>query len=488
MVNAAPTPQFAAFNLACLHAASATTLYAPLPTLPLPWQRLFVLIAPLPDAATAVGPERASRIHPERENDGMTELPMQLLTQAMRHHGLVRFVEHFAERFPDCHLKDLVVEEVDAHRGMVVQGHRVINFGSDSFLGLDQDARVQAAVIAGVKRWGTHNGASRAFSCVQSNAEAEDKIAAWLGTEAALIYPSVSLANMGAIPGLVGRQDLLVVDEHAHNSIHEGAKIAKANGTPLETFSHCDPVDLTRVLNGCGDYRVGVVAIDGVYSMTGALPPLAALNKVCLDNKAVLYVDDAHGTGVLGKHGRGTVLDALGNYDNTLVIGSLSKGFSCMGAFIGCPAPFKRLLKMRSNTYIFGGPVAPPYLDAICVVCDILMSNEYEVLSRRLHSNLERLTKGARNLGLAILGGETPIISILVGDEADTLQAGHFLFEQGYYVQSVTFPAVPYHAGVLRIQVNANHTSSAIDGLVNSLAALKEVIPMPGPEGLSLAA
>jgi glycine C-acetyltransferase len=419
----------------------------------------------------------------------MTEQPMQLLAQAMRQHGLVRFVEHFAERFPHCHLKDLVVDEVDANRGMVVNGHRVVNFGSDSFLGLDQDPRVQEAVIRGVKRWGTHNGASRAFSCVKSNDEAEEKIAAWLGTESALIYPSVTLANLGAIPGLVARRDLLVVDEHAHNSMHEGSKIAKANGTPLASFSHCDPVDLARVFRDAGNYRVAVVAIDGVYSMTGALPPLAALNEMCLKNRAVLYVDDAHGTGVLGRHGRGTVLDALGNYDNTLVIGSLSKGFSCMGAFIGCPAPFKRLLKMRSNTYIFGGPVAPAYLDAICVVCDILMSGEYELLSRRLNGNLQRLTTGAQRLGLTVLGGKTPIISILAGDEAVTLNAGHFLFERGYYVQSVTFPAVPYHAGVLRIQVNANHSTAAIDGLVDALAALQKVIPMPGPEaGLNVAA
>jgi 7-keto-8-aminopelargonate synthetase-like enzyme len=418
----------------------------------------------------------------------MTELPMHVLAQAMRQHGLVRFVEHFAERFPDCHLKDLVVDEVDAERGMVVNGHRVINFGSDSFLGLDQDPRVRDAVIDGVKRWGTHNGASRAFSCVRSNDEAEQKIAAWLGTEAALIYPSVSLANMGAIPGLVARRDLLVVDEHAHNSIHEGCKIAKANGTPLASFSHCDPVDLQRTFAAADNYRVAVVAIDGVYSMTGALPPLAALDEVARRNKAVLYVDDAHGTGVLGEHGRGTVLEALGNYDNTLVVGSLSKGFSCMGAFIGCPEPFKRLLKMRSNTYIFGGPVAPCYLDAICVVCDILMSGEYELLSRRLHSNLRRLTDGAEKLGLAVLGGQTPIISVLVGDEAATLSAGHFLFERGFYVQSVTFPAVPYHAGVLRIQVNANHSTAAIDGLVAALGALKGEIAMPGPEALRAAA
>ncbi len=416
--------------------------------------------------------------------DSTNGSPMEKLARGVRQHGLVRFVEHFQELFPTTHLKDLVVDEAGPHRTIVVDGHEVVNFGSDSFLGLDQDPRVQEAIARGIARWGTHNGASRAFACVRANAEAEDKLAAWLGTEATLIYASVTLANMGAIPGLVARQDLLVVDEHAHNSIQEGAKIAKANGVRVLNFSHCDPADLQRVFREAGSYRAAVVAIDGVYSMTGALPPLAELNQVCLRNNAVLYVDDAHGTGVLGRQGRGTVLDALGNYDNTFVIGSLSKAFSCFGGFIGCTEQFKLLLKMRSNTYIFGGPVPPAYLDGICTVCDILNSGEYEILSGRLRANLHRLTQGAVRLGLAVLGGETPIISVLVGDEADTLNAGHFLFKKGYYVQSVTFPAVPYHAGVLRIQVNANHLTASIDGLLDAFAALQKQIRLPGPDEL----
>jgi 7-keto-8-aminopelargonate synthetase-like enzyme len=343
---------------------------------------------------------------------------------------------------------------------------------------------VQAAIIRGTRKWGTHNGASRAFSSVRANIEAEEKIAAWLGTQAALIYPSVTLANMGAIPGLVGRQDLLIVDEHAHNSIQEGAKIAKANNVRVVHFSHCDPTDLERVLTASQPYRIALVAIDGVYSMSGALPPLAALDAVCQLHDAVLYVDDAHATAVMGRQGRGTVLDAIGTYENTFVVGSLSKGFSCAGAFIGCTKEFQMLLKMRSNTYIFGGPVVPPYLEGICTVCDILMSSEYERLIARLRSNCRQLTQGAARLGLAVLGGETPIVSVLVGDEGDTLNAGMFLFEHGYYVQSVTFPAVPYHGGVLRVQVNANHLPESIDDLLEALAALKRVIPLPGPEEL----
>ncbi len=403
---------------------------------------------------------------------------MRLLAGALRQNGLVRFIDHFQKLFPNSrsHLKDLVVDRLGPDRIMEVEGRTVVNFGSDSFLGLDQDPRVQEAIRVGVERWGAHNGASRAFSSVRANADAEDKIAAWLGTEAALIYPSVTLANMGAVPGLVGRQDLLVVDEQAHNSIQEGAKIAKANGVHVATFSHCDPAALRQVLDSVDDYRVAVVAVDGVYSMSGELPPLAELNEVARTRRAVLYVDDAHGTGVIGTRGRGTVLDALGSYDNTLVVGSLSKGFSCAGAFIGCTHEFKRLLKMRSNTYIFGGPVVPPYLEAVCAVCDVLASGEYDLLRGRLDRNVAQLTDGLKALGLLVSGGATPIASVLAGDEEDTLNAGQFLFEKGYYVQSVTFPAVPYHGGVLRIQVNANHRPESIAGLLDAVKALLSVV------------
>src|SRR3954453_1446009 len=126
----------------------------------------------------------------------MSDSPMQLLAGAVRQNGLIRFIEHFAELFPTSHLKDLVVDRVGPGRRIEVGGRTVINFGSDSFLGLDQDPRVQAALRDGIDRWGSHNGASRAFASVRSNIDAEDKLAAWLGTEATLIYPSVTLANL----------------------------------------------------------------------------------------------------------------------------------------------------------------------------------------------------------------------------------------------------------------------------------------------------
>jgi 7-keto-8-aminopelargonate synthetase-like enzyme len=161
------------------------------------------------------------------------------------------------------------------------------------------------------------------------------------------------------------------------------------------------------------------------------------------------------------------------------VVGSLSKAFSCLGGFVGCPAEFKRLLKIRSNSYVFGGPVAPCYLEAVCTVVDILQSSEFEALQQRLRTNLDTLVRSAESLHYIVLGGLTPIVSLLIGDEEDTLRAGKFLFEHGYYAQSVTFPAVPYRSGVLRIQVNANHELEQVKGLVRVLAKLQSHLQIP---------
>jgi len=415
-------------------------------------------------------------------------LPINELTATLRRTGIGRYMEHFEALFPVEHLKDLVVDEIGPGREVVIDGQRVVNFGSDSFLGLDRDPRVQEAIRHGVDTWGTHNGASRAFVSVQANIEAEEKIADWLGTEAALIYPSVTLANLGAIPGVVGKADFIAVDEYAHNSIHDGVRLAKGGGVRSATFSHSDPADLARVLHANRPYRYALVGVDGVYSMSGVLPPLADLAAVCRANNAVFYVDDAHGTGVLGPHGIGTVRDALGSYDNTLVVGSLSKAFSCLGGFIGCPAELQKQLKIHSNTYIFGGPVPPPYLEAICTVIDILQSGEYDRLIARLRRNLRQFVDGAVQLGLAVLGGLTPITSVLVGDEASTLKAGKFIFDRGYYVQSVIFPAVPYHAGMLRVQINSNHTTEQVNGLLDAFAELRGDVPLAGPDALRMSA
>jgi 7-keto-8-aminopelargonate synthetase-like enzyme len=395
---------------------------------------------------------------------------------------MMRFFARAAEQFAEIHLKELNVEEVGPNREMVVGGHQLVNFGFDSFLGLDQDPRVKAALTRGAKQWGTQFGASRAFASCGIEVELEQKIARWMGTEAAVIFPSVTLANLGVLPGIVGPQDIIVIDEFAHNSIQEGTRIAQANGSRVITVKHNSAEALEEALIAAKPYRCAVIAIDGVYSMRGTIAAMRELDEVARRHNAVLYIDDAHATGVLGEQGRGTVLDVLGSYDNALVVGCFSKACSVFGAFVACTHEFQRILKMKSNTYIFGGPVPPPYLEAVSTVIDILTSDSYYALRSRLDENMERMIRGLNALDLVVLGGHSPIMSVLVGHEEQTFKAGKFLYDRGYYVQSVTFPAVPFRSAVLRIQVNANHQPEAIDGLLEAIADLKACITLPSAE------
>ncbi|MFO0825507.1 MAG: pyridoxal phosphate-dependent aminotransferase family protein, partial [Gemmataceae bacterium] len=343
--------------------------------------------------------------------------PLDRMIDSLSRTAMTRFFMRLFDDAPELLLKNLTVEAVGPDRTFKIGGRWLRNFGSDSFLGLDQHPDVITAIERGVREWGTHNGTSRAFSEVAPQGEAEAKIAEWLGTEDSVIYPSVTLANMGALPALTTRHDVIVLDQFAHNSIEEGMRIAKARGVRTAKFAHNDPADLDRVLRGLRPFRHAVIAVDGVYSMSGRLPPLEEFQRIAHNCDGILYVDDAHGTGVLGTNGRGTVADALGGYENTLVVGSLSKAISCLGGFVAGDRAAIEVLKLRSNSLIFGGPVPPAYLVGVCAALDIVMSPEYAKLRESLDANVRHLFDGASQLGFTVLGGQVPIVSVLIGAE-----------------------------------------------------------------------
>lgn len=170
----------------------------------------------------------------------------------------------------------------------------------------------------------------------------------------------------------------------------------------------------------------------------------------------------------------------LGSLNNVLMVGSLSKAFSCLGAFVTCDRALKRMLKIRSSTFVFGGPVPPPYLAGIIAVCDLIESPEYEEILGRLQHRVQRLVDGIRSIGLRMTGGKGAVVAITIGDFEQTLKAGKWLFDRGFYVQSATYPAVPFMGGILRIQVNANHPIEAIDRLLDALNGLKTAFQLPG--------
>ncbi len=402
------------------------------------------------------------------------------LKARLRQDSFIRLMYRMEDRHPGAHLKLLVADELSSRRRMRIGSHELWNFGSDSFLGLDRDRRVQQAIADALPHWGTHNGASRAFCSVALSAEAERRLARWLGVADTLIFPSVSLANVGLLPAVAMPGTLLAVDRVAHESVHAGATLAAAGrDVAVRELHPCTADALARLLQTDAPAAC-VVATDGVYSMSGASPPLADLDRVVRAHRGVLYVDDAHGTGVYGPCGRGAAAAALPSLRGALVVGSLSKAFSCLGAFVTCDPELKLSLQMRARTVIFGGPVPPPYLAGVIAACDIIDSPEGEALRGRLRRQTIRLTDGLRRLGLMVQGGgESPIVAVRVGEIGAALRAGRWLFDRGFYVQSAHYPAVPPRASLLRIQVNANHPDEAIDGLLNAFADLRTAFDLP---------
>jgi 7-keto-8-aminopelargonate synthetase-like enzyme len=395
---------------------------------------------------------------------------LEPLTERLSRHKVTRLALSFLDANAGMHLKDLLFDATTDDRHVVIDGHTVWNFGSDSFLGLDRHPRVHEAIRDALPSWGAHNGASRAFSSPVLVDEAEEKLARWLGVSDTFIYPSVTLANIGLLPAITQAGDLLVVDRESHDSVHQGSRLAAAAGARLEQLPMPDARSLERIVAQAGCRGGFVLAIDGVYSMSGRTPPLAELEAAVRDLGGVMYIDDAHGTGVVGPRGRGAAAAALGTLDNVLMVGSLSKAFSCLGGFVTCTPELKTVLKIRSSTFIFGGPVPPPYLAAISAVCDIMMSPEYDDLLEALHSRIRRFTAGLDALGVNHHGGDAAIVSLVVGDIEKTLEAGRRLFDRGFYAQSATYPAVPINGGLLRVQINANHPLEAIDGLLNVIS------------------
>ncbi|HTN74462.1 MAG TPA: pyridoxal phosphate-dependent aminotransferase family protein [Pirellulaceae bacterium] len=427
---------------------------------------------------TAAGCSDATPVPPPREAVAAPANCWEPLKARLKRDKVTKLALSFLDRYCDSHLKDFDVDEIDDARRMRIGKTSVVNFGSDSFLGLDRDERLRNAMAEAAPRWGTHNGASRAFWSIALCTEAEHRLAKWLGVPDTLIYTSVTLANVGLLPALVAKGDLLVVDRLSHDSIQEGAKIAQANGATLRELSPCTP-DALRALVASEPHKGLVVAVDGIYSMTGKLAPLEELDAVTRELGGTLYVDDAHGTGVVGPRGRGAANKVLGGLDRVLMVGSLSKAFSCLGAFVTCDTELKRILKIKSSTFIFGGPVPPPYLAAVIAACEILDSPEGDTLLMKLHGKIARLTNGLRDWEFVVLGEAGAIVSVLIGDIEKTFFAGKWLFDRGFYVQSATYPAVPITEGLLRIQVNANHADEDIDRLLAALGEMRSHFTVP---------
>lgn len=339
---------------------------------------------------------------------------------------------------------------------IVREGRRLLSFSCNDYLNLTQHPAIKAAAIAAVERWGVGSGASR---LVTGNhpllGELERRLARLKGAEAACVFGSGYLANTGIIPSLVGRDDLVLVDELAHACIWAGAQLSRAR---VLTFRHNDTGHAEELLSAHrGGHGRALLATDGVFSMDGDLAPLHALAALCARHDVWLMADDAHGLGVVGG-GRGSSFAGGAKADVPLQMGTLSKAIGGYGGYLCASEPVIDLIKTRARTLIYSTGLPPPTVAAAIAALDLIEA-EPEYAARPLAK------ARAFTAMLGLPPAESPIVPILIGEPEPTLEASRMLEREGFLVTAIRPPTVPKSTARLRVTFTADHPDTEIERL-----------------------
>jgi len=352
----------------------------------------------------------------------------------------------------------------------VADGDRVLcDFSSNDYLGLASDPRLADAATAALRTAGTGAAAARLIAGHHELHQAlEQALARFTGTEAALLFPSGYMANVGAIPALVGRGDAIYSDLLNHASLIDGCRLSRAD---LHVLPHADVGALERTLERQrGRYRRRLIVVEGIYSMGGDLYPLDALVAIARRHEAWIYLDDAHGMGVLGSSGRGSgdlwgVADAI-----DVVMGTLGKACGVAGAFVAGSRSLVDLLTNRARAFVYTTG-SPPALAAAALAALEIVAQEPERRAR-LRANARRLRAGLAARGRPADGPEDGhIVPVVIGASEATMRVGAALEAAGFLVGAIRPPTVPEGTARLRITVSAAHDDHAIDALLAALDA-----------------
>ncbi|MEW6715267.1 MAG: 8-amino-7-oxononanoate synthase [Nitrospirota bacterium] len=352
-----------------------------------------------------------------------------------------------------------------------IKGKDFINFSSNDYLNLSGHPEIVKTAITALKKHGFGSGSSRLLSGSQlPHKKLEESISAFKETEAALVFNTGYSANTGIIPAIAGSGDMILSDELNHASIVDGARLSKAE---VKIYRHRDMNHLEKLLktfslSGKGRNRQCLIVTDTVFSMDGDIAPLKDIATLADKYNALLMIDDAHGTGVLGKNGRGSLEHFGIKGEKVIQMGTFSKAFGCFGAFAAGSRKLIDLLINRARSFIYSTSL-PPSVAAACVkAIDIV---EYESVERRraLWKNRQRLFEGLNKLGYNTLNSETQIIPVLIGDTENALRIGDYLFRKKIFAPAIRPPTVPGGKCRIRFSVTAAHTDEDIDRALKSL-------------------
>lgn len=349
--------------------------------------------------------------------------------------------------------------ESDQDTEVLINGKKVLMFGSNSYLGLTNHPKIKEAAIAAIKKYGTGCAGSRFLNgTLDIHVELENRLARFIGKEEAIIYSTGFQVNMGVVSCLTGRDDCLIWDERDHASIIEGRRLSFSN--PLK-FKHNDMESLEKVLKSCKEDAIKLIVVESVYSMEGDVADLPAITALAKKYNASVYVDEAHGLGVFGKQGRG-VCNQLGVTDDVdCIMGTFSKSFASLGGFIATDSVTANYLRHNSRSYIFSASITPASTAAVGAALDIIESEPERI------QNLWDVTRyaldGFRRIGCEIGNTSTPIIPLFIRDNTTTFMITRDLFEDGIFVNPVVSPAVSSEDTLIRFSLMATHTKKQVD-------------------------
>ncbi len=349
-----------------------------------------------------------------------------------------------------------------------LEGRRILLFSSNNYLDLAAHPRVTEAAVNAIRRYGVGAGASRLVSgSLRPHRELEERLAAFKRVEAALVFSTGYQANLGLIPTLAEDRDVVYADRLCHASLIDACRLCEAS---LRVYRHRDCAHLARLLQRGHPPRPALVVTDGVFSMDGDLAPLPELSRAAQQAGAALVVDDAHGTGVMGPGGRGTV-EHFGMEGAPLVqMGTLSKALGGMGGFVAGSRDLIAYLVNRARPFLYTTALPPAMAAAAIAALDVI---EAEPERRaRLWSLRDRLHGGARQIGFDTLDSRSPIIPLLVGDAEAALDLSERLLAQGVYAPAIRPPTVPDGTSRIRMSVTAGHTPEQIDHVLDVLRAI----------------
>lgn len=356
---------------------------------------------------------------------------------------------------------------VDSPQGreLRVEGRTLLSFCSNDYLGLANHPAVRQAFQDGVERYGVGSGAAHLVSGhSRPHHDLEDALAAFTGRARALLFSTGYMANLGVIQALMGRGDLVLEDRLNHASLLDGGLLSRAR---FQRFAHGDAAAAARMLreSPAGEK---LLATDGVFSMDGDVAPLPALARACKDHGAWLMVDDAHGLGVIGPGGRGTVAHfGLGEAEIPLLVGTLGKAFGTFGAFVAGSNDLIETLIQSARTYIYTTALPPA---VACATLKSLEIAERETWRReQLAALVARFRRGAAQLGLGLTASFTPVQPIILGDAAQAVTLSEQLLARDLLVPAIRPPTVPEGSARLRITFCANHTDADVDRLLETL-------------------